>query len=136
MKDKIYKNKIEDVMSLAMQNIRSLVDVDVVVGKSISNNQNISIYPLTKVTMGFVAGGGEYNNIAVDEKLGVEYPFTGGSGAGVSLQPIAFLVVEKSKVSVVKIDSKSMVEKLIEVVPEVAKFVNLNFYSKDKNAKK
>ena len=62
MKDKItIKNKIDEVMNTALQNLKSLVDVDVVVGKSIISNE-MTISPLTKVTIGFVAGGGEYNS--------------------------------------------------------------------------
>lgn len=131
MKEKIYTNKIEEVMSSAMKNIRSLVDVDVVVGNSILNNSSMQIFPLTKVTMGFVAGGGEYNVGGKDIKSNIDYPFTGGSGAGVSVQPIAFLVVENNDVYVVKIDSKSALDRLIEVVPEVANFITKNFSKKN-----
>lgn len=136
MESKMHNNKIEEVMSSAMKNIRSLVDVDVVVGSSISSDKNIQIFPLTKVTMGFVAGGGEYNAYGKDAKTGVEYPFTGGSGAGVSIQPIAFLVVEKGKIYVVKIDSKSAIDRLIEIVPEVANFVTKNFSKKNEKCEK
>ena len=60
MKGEIFKNRIEDVMTSAMQNLRTLVDVDIVVGKQIETSSNLIIIPLTKVTMGFVSGGGEY----------------------------------------------------------------------------
>ena len=68
MKDKIYTNKIEEVMRSAMNNLRSLVDIDVVVGKPIVAEEDITIIPLTKVTMGFVSGGGEYNADLRDKK--------------------------------------------------------------------
>ncbi len=122
-----YNSRIEEVMSTAMKNIRSLVDVDVVVGEPIKSSTELTIIPLTKVTMGFVSGGGEYYSELKEIKKDTEYPFSGGSGAGLSLQPIGFLVVDQKEVSIIKIESKTAIEKLIEAVPEVAKFISKNF---------
>lgn len=131
MKDNFYGNKIEEVMTSAMKNLRSLIDVDVVVGDIISSN-GLSIIPLTKVSFGFVSGGGEYYSELKEIKKDTEYPFSGGSGGGLSMQPIGFLVIEKSDVKLVKIEAKSAIEKLIEVVPELAKFISNNFKKNDK----
>ncbi len=133
MKDE-YKNRIEEIMSTALKNMRSLVDVDIVVGKPIVSNDLI-IIPLTKVSMGFVSGGGEYYSELKEIRKETEYPFSGGSGAGVSLQPIGFLVIKEKQVDLIKIDSKSAIEKLIEAVPEVARFISKNFMGKDKDEK-
>ncbi len=122
MKDS-YSNKIEEVMNSAMRNIRTLVDVDVVVGKQIQGSTGVMVFPLTKVTMGFVSGGGEYYSELKEIKKETEYPFAGGSGAGFSLQPIGFLVIDGVGVNVVKVDQTSALEKLIEVVPEITKFL-------------
>jgi sporulation protein YtfJ len=127
MKDNFSGNRIEEVMSMAMKNIRSLIDVDVVVGEPIKSESKMTIIPLTKVTMGFVSGGGEYYSELKEIKKETEYPFSGGSGAGLSLQPIGFLVVDERNVSIVKIEAKTAIEKLIEAVPEVAKFISKNF---------
>ena len=59
MKEKQISNKIEEVMNSAMENLRPLIDVDVVIGKAIEKD-GITIIPLSKVTMGYVSGGGEY----------------------------------------------------------------------------
>ena len=125
-----YSNRIEEVMTSAMKNLKSLVDVDIVVGNTIFAD-GLSIVPLTKVTLGFVSGGGEYYSELKEIKKGAEYPFTGGSGGGLSLQPIGFLVIKNKQVELIKIDSKSAVEKLIEAVPEVAKFFSKNFGKKE-----
>lgn len=136
MKDKSFNNKIEDVMTSAMKNLRSLVDVDIVVGKPIETTSELTIIPLTKVTMGYVSGGGEYNTELRDLKKDLQYPFSGGSGAGMSLKPIGFLVINGTCVELVKIESKSAIERLIETVPEVAKFISKNFSSEKNNDKK
>ena len=131
MKDN-YTNRIEDVMMSAMKNLKTLIDVDVVIGDTIMAN-GLAIIPLTKVTLGFVSGGGEYYSELKEIKKGSEYPFTGGSGGGISLHPIGFLVVKNKEVELIKIDSKSAIEKLIEAVPEVAKFISKNFGNKEKD---
>lgn len=130
MKDNYFNNKIEEVMNSAMKNLKNLVDVDVVVGKPICAN-SLLIIPLTKVSLGFVSGGGEYYSELKEIKKETEYPFSGGSGAGLSLQPIGFLVVKDNDVELIKIDSKSALDKLIETVPEVAKFISKYFIKKE-----
>jgi len=132
MKEKQYKNKIEEVMTSAMNNLRSLVDIDVVVGKPISSSESMTIIPLTKVTMGFVSGGGEYN-ADLREKRDAEYPFSGGSGGGMSIKPIGFLVIKNQEIELIKIDAKTAIEKLIETVPEVARFIAKNFKKEEKD---
>ena len=131
MKEKQYKNKIEEVMTTAMSNLRSLVDIDVVVGKPIVAEIDMTIIPLTKVTMGYVSGGGEYN-ADLKEKRDAEYPFSGGSGGGMSIKPVGFLVIKNKVVELVKIEAKSAIERLIETVPEVAKFISQNFKKSEK----
>ena len=126
-------NRIEEVMSGAIKNLRSLVDVDVVVGRQIETNSNLVIIPLTKVTMGFVSGGGEYYSELREIKKDGEYPFSGGAGSGTSVQPIGFLVIDGKQVDIIKVDAKSSIEKLIEIVPEVAKFISKNFCKEKEN---
>ena len=127
-------NKIDEVMKTAFYNIRSLIDVDVVVGKTIYAN-DMMILPLTKVSMGFVSGGGEYYSELKNIK-DMQYPFSGGSGAGFSIQPIGFLVIDGKCVNLVKVEQKSAFDKLVEAVPEVAKFLSKNFKKKKDGKKK
>ena len=116
--------KIESLVDVSLEKIRSLIDVNCVIGNPISMPDGTSVVPISKVSVGFVSGGGEYYSELKEMRKETEYPFSGGSGGGVSLQPIGFLVIKNGCVEVIKIDSKSAVEKLIETIPEVAKFVS------------
>lgn len=129
MKEINKNNRVEELMSGAIKNLRSLVDVDLVIGNQIKTNSSLIIIPLTKVTMGFVSGGGEYYSELREIKKDNEYPLAGGAGSGVNIQPIGFLVIDGKCVEIVKIEMKSAIEKLIEAVPEVAKFISKNFCS-------
>jgi sporulation protein YtfJ len=134
MKEKIYVNKIQEIMNSAMENLRPLIDANIVIGKTIEA-EGLKVIPLSKVTMGFVSGGGEYYSELKDMRRETEYPFSGGSGGGVSLQPIGFLVIKSGEVEVVKIDSKSAIEKLIDTIPEIAKFVSNALSGNNENEK-
>lgn len=126
MKDRLYSNKIKDVLDAAMANLKPLIDSDIIIGKAIKTDL-IEIVPITKVTLGFVSGGGEYYSELKEIRRETEYPFSGGCGGGVSVQPIGFLVIKSNCVELIKIEQKGAIEKLIELVPELVKFVNKNF---------
>ncbi len=126
MKDKIFTNRIKDVMDTAMDNLKPLIDSNIIIGKTIKSD-SMEIVPITKVTLGFVSGGGEYYSELKEIRKETEYPFSGGCGGGVSVQPIGFLVIKTNSVELIKIDQKGAIEKLIEAIPEVAKFINKNF---------
>lgn len=127
MKDKIYTNKIKDIMDGAMENLKPLIDSNVIIGKVIKSGE-FEIIPITKVTLGFVSGGGEYYSELKEIRRDTEYPFSGGSGGGVSVHPIGFLVVKQNNIELIKIEQKGAIEKLIEAIPEVAKFIDKNFF--------
>lgn len=132
MKENKYYNKIKEIMTSSMDNLKSLIDIDVVVGKPILASDCLTVIPLTKVIMGYIAGGGEYYSELKEIRKDTEYPFSGGSGGGLNLHPIGFLVIKGLCVEVIKIDEKSALEKLIEVVPEIANFISKNFSKDDK----
>ena len=120
------ENKIEDLLSDAMDKVRNMIDSDIVVGKTIHGDGGLMVLPLTKVTVGFVSGGGEYSSNNVPTKS-MEYPFSGGLGGGINIKPIGFLVIDGKCVNIINIETKSAIEKLIEAVPEITKFISKTF---------
>ena len=120
MKGEMFKNRIEDVMTSAMKNLRTLVDVDIVVGKQIETNSNLIIIPLTKVTMGFVSGGGEYNDLNA-KRNSADFPMAGGTGGGFTVSPIGFFVLENNKFKLIRADKSSAYIGLIKNATDVMK---------------
>lgn len=92
------EHPIEGLMLTAMNSIKDMIDVNTIIGDPIQASNNIVIIPISKVSFGFVAGGSEfkgetideYNKRDKDEQIQYRLPFGGGSGAGVSVNPIAF----------------------------------------------
>ena len=107
------KKPVENVLEETLKNLRDIIDVDCIVGDSI-NSEETTIIPISKVSVGFVSGGGEYDS--KKKKKIPYYPFAGGSGGGCNLTPIGFLVIKKDKVEFIKISHENNFEKIIDIV--------------------
>ncbi|MBP1988940.1 GerW family sporulation protein [Paenibacillus eucommiae] len=125
------QHPIEGLMKVAMENIKEMVDVNTIVGDPVETPDGSVIMPISKVGFGFAAGGSEFvTHVKHDGAIAgrqdasaakVELPFGGGSGGGVSITPIAFLVVGKAGVKVVPLDNQThILERLIDSAPQVA----------------
>ena len=111
---------IERLMDTAFTKLRALVDADTVVGKPVNTEDGASIIPLSKVTLGFLTGGGEYSD---SMQQNPEYPFAGGSGVAVSVSPIGFLVSDGNSVKIIKMDDRNPFDKVLELIPELTESV-------------
>ncbi len=117
---------IEGLMNTAMSSIKEMVDVNTIVGDPIQTSNNVVIIPISKVNFGFAAGGTEFNGKTKDqvkkeqEQLSERLPFGGGSGAGVSISPIAFIVVQANGVKLLPVEHSSSIDKLLDLVPDLA----------------
>jgi sporulation protein YtfJ len=120
------EHPIENIMKTTMENLKEMIDVNTIVGDAVETSEGTVIIPISKVSFGFVAGGGEYKeDIANGMKNGGgdssqpedEMPFAGGSGAGVSVNPIAFLVVGEDKIKLLPVQFNSTVDRIVELVP-------------------
>lgn len=108
---------IEGLMKTAMQAIKEMVDVNTVVGDAVETNDGTVIIPISQVACGFAAGGGEYETIASSKSQGM--PFGGGSGAGVSVKPVGFLVVRMNDVRLISVGGNQLAERVVDVIPQV-----------------
>lgn len=116
------QHPIDTMMQTTMEHIRSMVDVNTVIGSPVTGSKGTTIIPISKVSFGFVAGGGEYlvddhrSRAAITSE---NYPFAGGTGAGVSVQPVGFLVVGEDSVKVLPAQSNSAMERVVELLPQL-----------------
>lgn len=115
------QHPIDTMMQTTMEHIRSMVDVNTVIGSPVTGTKGTTIIPISKVSFGFIAGGGEY---LVDDHrsrsvTNENYPFAGGTGAGVSVQPVGFLVVGEDSVKVLPAQSGNAMERMVELLPQL-----------------
>jgi sporulation protein YtfJ len=105
-------------MKTAMESLKGMVDVNTVVGDPVETQDGSVIIPVSRVAFGFAAGGGEYSTTVPEEEAGA-LPFGGGSGAGVSVQPVGFLVVGQNQVRMLPVDGTQPFERLIDMAPHL-----------------
>ena len=130
-------------MITAMNSIQDMIDVNTIIGEPIETNTNVIIIPISKVSFGFAAGGSEFKGETIneysrkDEEEQVQYrlPFGGGSGAGVNINPVAFLVVQANNVKLLPVSHSSAVDKLLDYMPDAIDKVN-NLINKQMQIKK
>ena len=110
------RHPIENLMSTTMENIRDMVDVNTVVGDAIATPDGSTVIPVSRVAFGFVAGGGEYK---CARQAAEEPSFAGGTGAGVSVQPVGFIVISGGQVRLLPAQAYAPVDRIIEMVPQL-----------------
>lgn len=108
---------IEGLMKTAMQSIKEMVDVNTVVGDAVETNDGSIIIPISQVACGFAAGGGEYE--FSNSSSGQDLPFGGGSGAGVSVKPVGFLVVRMNDVRLISVNGNALAERVVDIAPQI-----------------
>ena len=104
-------------MGTSMESIREMVDVNTVVGDPVQTQDGSTIIPISKVSFGFVAGGGEYLCGTMRPQT-EEMPFAGGAGAGVSVHPMGFLVCSQNGVRLLSANCTSPMERIVEMIPQ------------------
>ena len=112
-------SKINKVIENALKNLNNLVDVNTIIGKPIKTEENETIIPISKVSVGFVTGGGEYNN-KQKKKKNDNYPFAGGSGGGCNITPLGFLVVKEGVVKFIRVGEESNFSKVVDFADKIA----------------
>lgn len=108
------QHPIESLMGTSMESIREMVDVNTVIGDAVQTQDGSTVIPISKVSFGFVAGGGEYGG----QPGGAEMPFAGGAGAGVSVHPMGFLVCSQNGVRMLSAGCASPMERIVEMLPQ------------------
>ena len=126
------ENQINQIMEGAISKIKTFLDTSSVVGIPFETKEGSLLIPLTKVSVGFVAGGGEYGENKKSDKI----PMAGGTGGGVCVQPIGFLSIKNDVCKLIRIDEKSKYDKLLDSIPDILSNVSEMLNKGDKNAKK
>lgn len=135
------EHPIQGLMGTAMENLKQMIDVNTIIGDPVETPDGSVILTVSKVGFGFAAGGSEFSVQGGSSKQGGgqdgnsgKLPFGGGSGGGVSITPIAFLIVNASGVKMLHLDeSTHLYEKILEVAPQAVEKIQQMFNKNDQN---
>lgn len=120
---------IESLMKTAMENIKEMVNVNTVVGDPVESPDGTVIIPISRVSCGFAAGGGEFDSPSRDGNAPDQHSplFGGGSGGGVSVRPVGFLVVGNGQVRLLPVDGNAIADRLLDMAPQLISQIQAAF---------
>lgn len=107
------------LMETAMENIKEMVEVNTIIGDAVETPNGTVIIPVSKMCCGFASGG---THVAWKRDKDAEEsqpPFGGGAGAGVSVQPVGFLLVSEQDIRFQVVDHSALLDRLIDEVPQM-----------------
>lgn len=120
---------IQGLMKTTMENLKNMVDVNTIIGEPVQTPDGSVILPISKVGFGFAAGGSEFN-LQDDHHHHPDsaHPFGGGSGGGVSISPVAFLVVGKQGIRSIPLENTThLYDRILDSIPQVVDKIQSSF---------
>ncbi|WP_142415470.1 GerW family sporulation protein [Hathewaya massiliensis] len=126
---------IDNLLQNTMESLRTLVDVNTIVGDAFKTADGSTVIPVSKVSMGFASAGTDIPNSQGEENKGEDFPFGGGSGAGLSVKPVAFLVIKGDKCRMVSLNSETTADRLIDSVPQFLEIIKDMCKNKEQDKK-
>ena len=113
---KFYTNSetINDLISSSMDKIKTIVDSSTIVGEKVVTDDGSTIIPISKVSVGYVVGGGEYADLS-SRRAANHFPMAGGSSGGMSVTPVGFLIETKGEVKFVNVENKSLYQTVLNM---------------------
>ena len=120
------KSPLRDVMNSTMEKVREMVDANNIVGAPITTPDGVTLIPISRVSFGFGSGGGDYGKPGQNN-------FGGGGGAGVKIDPVAFLVIKDgtTRVMPVAVPPVSTVDRIVDMAPDIVDKIGKFFDKKD-----
>lgn len=118
---------IENVLNETLSNIKNIIDINTVVGEPINSPNGSVIIPISKISLGYVGGGGELSTLPV--KKG-EYPFATGTGAGVNITPIGFLIQDDNDTRFIQTSVGEGFEKVLTSLSNIMQKISVGIREK------
>ena len=119
-------SQLNEMMRGTMEKVREMVDTNTIVGQPITTPDGVTLIPISKVSFGFGSGGGDYGEAPKEN-------FGGGAGAGVKIDPVAFLVIKdgSTRVLPVAVPPVSTMDRIVEMAPDIMDKVEKFFDKKE-----
>ena len=135
-------NKMREMIDASLSNIKTLLDANTIIGDPIVTESGTTIIPVSKISVGYVSGGLDYNKKKGEKDQDKNAPanFGGGGGTGISVSPVAFIVINgEGKAEMLNItssgspDAASQIVNLVDRSPEIIEKIKGIFKKKDKD---
>ena len=126
MDTKERKRPLNDLLRITMDKVHEMVDTNTIVGEPIATPDGVTLIPISRVSLGIGCGGGDYGKVQPKD-------FGGGSGAGVKIEPVAFLVIREGSTRVLPVAMPPMttLDRVVEMMPDLVDKVEKYFDKKE-----
>ncbi len=125
MKFEEESQSINSLIDSAMEKIKTIVDSSTVIGDAIVTESGKTIIPISKVSVGYVVGGGEYADLS-SRRVANHFPMAGGSSGGMSIAPVGFLVEFDGDISFVNVENKTLYQTILNMFNTFMNKINQN----------
>lgn len=122
---------IDNLIERTLSNLQTIGTTKTIFGEETILPDGTTIIPISKVTIGFVVGGGEYSDLS-SRRVAPHYPMAGGSGGGVVLQPVGFLISTQNEVNYVSTKDETNYEKILELIGSISEKISNAIKNKEK----
>lgn len=127
---------INNLIGSAMEKIKTIVDSSTVIGEKVETSDGTTIIPISRVTVGYVVGGGEYADLS-SRRVANHFPMAGGSSGGMSLSPVGFLIIKEGEVKFINVENKTLYQTILNTFNTLlAKLNEKNEESQEENNEK
>ena len=113
-------SSVQDLIKTSLDKVKMLMETNTIVGQEITLKDGTTLIPISKASVGFVSGGGEYNDLNA-KRNSADFPMAGGTGGGFTVSPIGFFVVDNNKFKLIRADKSTAYMGLIKSGTEVLK---------------
>lgn len=117
------ESSVENLIDNALDKIKYLMDCNIIIGEPVVSPTGNIIIPISKVSVGFVTGGGEYSDMS-NRKVANHFPMAGGTCGGMSVTPVGFLYETEGDVKYIDIENKSAYQTIINLINSIASQFN------------
>lgn len=105
---------IDKLIDNAMDKIKTIVDSSTIIGEKVETLDGTVIIPISKVTVGYVVGGGEYADLS-SRRVANHFPMAGGSSGGMSVTPVGFLIESDGEIKFINVENKSLYQTVLNM---------------------
>lgn len=116
-------DSIYNLIDGAMEKIKTIVDSSTVIGEKVETEDGTVIIPISKVTVGYVVGGGEYADLSA-RRVANHFPMAGGSSGGMSVTPVGFLIESNGEVKFINVENKSLYQTVLNMFNALLNKIN------------
>ena len=134
MKEFSNNSKIEDLIKISLDRVKTLMETNTIVGEPLKINGETSVIPISKASVGFIVGGGEYADKS-NRRVANHFPMAGGSGCGMSVTPVGFVVMSKNNVQFVDVENKTMYQTILNLANKLIDKIKTQKEAQDEKKK-